>query len=267
MNAGRIIERKRLQCVFVIHALIMTESVRLAKRLAEILACSRREAELYIEGGWVSVDDAVVETPGSRVAPGQRIVLAADANLELAGPVTVLWHQPADVETATEEGNHAEAARRAIVAASQSAEDVSGMVLLQRHLRGSRMLLPLVDGGSGLAVFSQDERIVRKLLEDANKIEQEYVVEVGGEPVRNGLALLNHGLSWNGKPLPPGKVSWQNETRLRFALKGVQPGQIRGMCAQVGLTVTAMRRIRIGRVSMGRLLPDTWRYLLPDERF
>ena len=245
----------------------MTESVRLAKRLAEILVCSRREAELYIEGGWVSVDGAVVETPGSRVSPEQQIVLAADANLELAGPATMLWHQPADAEMAAADGNHAEPARRAIIAESQSADDVSGMVLLQRHLRGSRLLLPLADGGSGLAVFSQDERIVRKLLEDANKIEQEYVVEVGGAPVRNGLVLLNHGLSWNGKALPPGKVSWQNETRLRFALKGVQPGQICGMCEQVGLTVTAMRRIRIGRVSMGRLLSDTWRYLLPDERF
>lgn len=245
----------------------MTESVRLAKRLAEMLSCSRREAELYIEGGWVSVDGAVVETPGSRVSPGQQIILAADASLELAGPATILWHQPADADMTAQDGSHAEPARRVIVAESQSADDVSGMVLLQRHLRGSRMLLPLAGGGSGLAVFSQDERIVRKLLEDANKIEQEYVVEVGGEPVRNGLALLNHGLSWNGKPLAPGKVSWQNETRLRFALKGVQPGQIRGMCAQVGLTVTSMRRIRIGRVSMGRLLPHAWRYLLPDERF
>ncbi len=245
----------------------MTESVRLAKRLAEMLACSRREAELYIEGGWVRVDGAVVETPGSRVAPGQQIALAAEADLELAGPVTVLWHQPADTGMAEEDGNIDALARRAIVAQSQSDDDISGMVLLQRHLRGSRMLLPLADGGSGLAVFSQDERIVRKLLEDANKIEQEFVVEVGGEPVRNGLALLNHGLSWNGRALMPGKVSWQNETRLRFALKGVQPGQIRGMCAQVGLSVTAMRRIRIGRVSMGRLLSGTWRYLLPDERF
>ena len=34
---------------------------RLAKRVAEIVPCSRREAEQYIEGGWVSVDGQIVE--------------------------------------------------------------------------------------------------------------------------------------------------------------------------------------------------------------
>ena len=38
----------------------MTEPLRLAKRVAELLACSRSEAEQYIAGGWVSVDGVVV---------------------------------------------------------------------------------------------------------------------------------------------------------------------------------------------------------------
>ena len=253
--------------IWVSIPLIMTESVRLAKRLAEMLACSRREAELYIEGGWVSVDGDVVEVPGYRILPEQQIALAAEANLDLAGPVTLLWHQPTGASTVAGEVNQAELARQVITPGQQSDDDISGMVLLQRHLRNARILLPLADGGSGLAIFSQDERIIRKLVEDANKVEQEYIVEVSGELARNGLALLNHGLTWNGKALAPNKVSWQNETRLRFALKGVQSGQIKGMCAQVGLTVSAMRRIRVGRMSMGRLQVGTWRYLLPDERF
>jgi 23S rRNA pseudouridine2604 synthase len=45
----------------------MTEPVRLAKRLAEMLSCSRREAEQYIEGGWVSVDGVMIEEPQFRV--------------------------------------------------------------------------------------------------------------------------------------------------------------------------------------------------------
>ena len=44
--------------------------------------------------------------------------------------------------------------------------------------------------------------------------------------------------------LPPCKVSWQNETTLRFAIKGAVPGQVRAMCAQVNLEVTAIRRLR-----------------------
>ena len=40
-----------------------TEGMRLSKRLAEERGCSRREAEWYIEGGWVRVDSDVVEDP------------------------------------------------------------------------------------------------------------------------------------------------------------------------------------------------------------
>ena len=40
----------------------MTEPVRLSKRVADMVPCSRREAEQYIEGGWVRVDGQVVET-------------------------------------------------------------------------------------------------------------------------------------------------------------------------------------------------------------
>ncbi|RYF52500.1 MAG: RNA-binding protein, partial [Comamonadaceae bacterium] len=39
----------------------MTETVRLSKLLADRQGCSRREAENYIHGGWVSVDGEVVE--------------------------------------------------------------------------------------------------------------------------------------------------------------------------------------------------------------
>ena len=44
----------------------MTEAVRLSKHLAALLPCSRREAEMYIAGGWVRVDGEVVEEPSSR---------------------------------------------------------------------------------------------------------------------------------------------------------------------------------------------------------
>ena len=72
----------------------MTEPVRLAKRLAEMLSCSRREAELYIEGGWVSVDGKVMQEPQYRVAQ-QQIVLHKDATLAPVELVTILFHHPA----------------------------------------------------------------------------------------------------------------------------------------------------------------------------
>ena len=85
-----------------------------------------------------------------------------------------------------------------------------------------------------------------------------------------GLERLNridHGFTFKGALLPPAKVSWQSEARLRFALKGEVPGQIAYMCESVGLRVEAMKRLRVGRVSLSQLAPDQWRYLMPNERF
>jgi 23S rRNA pseudouridine2604 synthase len=235
----------------------MTEPVRLAKRLAEILPCSRREAEIYIEGGWVSVDGKVVQEPMFRVAD-EAIVLHPDATLDPPELVTILFHQgttpDADVLPIISLGNRA-------------AEDASEIRPLKRHFAKLTQTLPLEKNATGLVVVTQDWRVTRKLVDDANTVEQEYIVEVDGTLDEQGLKRLNHGISFNGRELNPAKVSWQNETRLRFAVKGVKPGQIAHMCRSVNLTVRAMKRIRIGKVSMGKLPVGEWRYLPFDERF
>jgi len=128
-------------------------------------------------------------------------------------------------------------------------------------------LMPLPAPASGLAVYSQDRRVIRKLTEDALHLEQELVAEVGGSIAPGGLALLSEGLVFEGRPLPPAKVSWQNETRLRFATKGIPPGLVEWMCAQAGLQLVGLKRIRLARLPMAGLAPSHWRYLLPGERF
>jgi 23S rRNA pseudouridine2604 synthase len=239
----------------------MTESLRLAKRLAELVPCSRREAEQYIEGGWVRVDGEMIEEPGFRVRAQQHVELMPLATLVPLTPVTILLHQPADYHV----GDHD--AMQLLTPDTLAADDRSVISFLKQHLVGLKLTLPLESKASGLLVFTQDWQIARKLVDDAATIEQEYIVEVLGNLVPDGLALLNHGLRWNGKPLPPIKVSWQNENRLRFAIKSPDRGQIAHMCAMVGLEIKAIKRIRIGRIPMAGLESGTWRYLLGYERF
>ena len=245
----------------------MTEPVRLAKRLAEMLSCSRREAEQYIEGGWVSVDGVIVEEPQFRVLD-QAITLDKDASLLALTPVTLLLHKPAGHE-AGPDGNAASLAPL-LSPATQSPDDRSGIRPLKKHFSSVELVTPLATPASGLVVLTQDWRVTRKLREDARLMEHEVVVDVSGDIKPGGLERLNrvdHGFTFKGVLLPPAKVSWQNETRLRFALKGEVPGQIAYMCESVGLKVEGMKRLRIGRVAMSQLQPGQWRYLLPHERF
>lgn len=81
------------------------------------------------------------------------------------------------------------------------------------------------------------------------------------------MARLASGLVYQQRSLPACKVSWQNEERLRFAIKHVQPGQLRYMCNEVGLEVVTIRRLRVGRISLGKLALGEWRYLPNGERF
>jgi 23S rRNA pseudouridine2604 synthase len=238
----------------------MTDNtIRLAKRLAEMIPCSRAEADKYIAGGWVSVDGQVVEEAGARVADDQDVVLHPDATLAELVPVTILLHKPA--------GADAGAAVRLLSAETLVRAEHGNQRFLKRHLANLTLLTPLDDKASGLVVYTQDFRVARKLVDEAHRVEQEFIVEVAGAIREGGLALLNHGLTFNGKPIPPMKVSWQNETRLRFALKGVKPGQLLHMCRMVGLSIVSTRRIRVGRVPMASLPSGHWRYLHEYERF
>lgn len=252
-------------------------TVRLAKRLAAELGLSRSTAEQYIEGGWVSVDGQVVELPGARVAPQQRVTLAPDASLLELTPVTLLLHKPPGYEAGlgleaggAAHGSRSQGAPSALTllnAQSHLPEDAAGIRVLLRHFKQLECFTPLPTPASGLVVYTQDKRIARKLQEDIETLEQECIVEVTGQIAEGGLQKLCHGLSFNGRPLPPIKVSWQSETKLRFALKGIRPGQIPAMCEAVGLRVLAIKRIRIGRVPLAKVPEGQWRYLQPWEKF
>ena len=240
----------------------MSDPVRLAKRVADLARCSRIEAEQYIKGGWVSVDGRVVEDPAHPVST-ETVELDPAAELEAVEPATVLLHKPVGYDTIS--GRKAAAAL--VRPDTRWADDPSGVRLLERHFHRLTPLVPLDAEASGLMVLTQDGRVWRRLTEDGDEIEQEFVVEVSGEIAPYGLRKLNHGLHYNGRALPPCKVSWQNEIRLRFAIKGAQGGQLRDMCAQVGLGVVAIRRLRIGKVSLAKMPVGSWRYLPVGERF
>lgn len=240
----------------------MTDPIRLAKRVAELRACSRREAEQLISGGWVRVNGVVVEEPQARVAD-ERIEIDPKADISQAEPVTLLLHKPP--------GYHAiqgsQPAAQLLLAANRWAEDESGVTPLKKHFTQLTACVPLELDASGLVVFTQDWHVSRKLSEDATMIEHEMIVEVSGEMIPHALKRMNLGIPFNGRTPTAIKVSWQNETRLRVALKGAQIGQIAHLCEAVGLQVVSMKRIRLGGVSLGKVPPGQWRYLRMDERF
>jgi 23S rRNA pseudouridine2604 synthase len=233
------------------------EGIRLAKRVAETVPCSRGEAERYIAGGWVTVDGAVVEDPATRVTPAQAVALLPGAQPVEPAPVTILLHKPAGVD----------AAGALALIAPETLATGGDTRFLRRHLARLTVVTPLEPEASGLLVLSQDWRVTRKLVDDGARVEQEYVAEVTGAIADDGLSRLNASMRVQGRATVPLKASWQSEARLRLAGKDIRPGQVAAMCAEVGLTVKSLRRLRIGRVALGQLPVGRWRYLHETERF
>ncbi|TZF91520.1 rRNA pseudouridine synthase [Cognatilysobacter lacus] len=245
----------------------MPEPVRLAQRVAQLFGCTRTEAEKYIRNGWVTVDGQVVDAP-QRPVENQTVLLDERAKLENVEPATVLLHKPVGIDAI--EGRSPAGAL--ITPESRWADDPSDIRILDRHFHRLTPLVPLERGASGLMVLTQDGRVWRRLTEDADEIEHEYLVEIQGEIVPYGIGRLKFGLSYRGRPLPPCNVSWQNENRLRFAIRAAREGQLQDMCRQVGLEVLSIRRLRIGKVGIGKgpagaMPPGSWRYLPVGAKF
>jgi len=234
--------------------------------MAEQGLCSRREADSYIERGWVRVDGVVVSELGSKAYPNQKITLDRQAQRRQTARVTILLNKPVGYVSGQAEQGYRPAVSL-ITARSQYRADKATLRFDPAHLRGLAPAGRLDIDSQGLLVLTQDGRIARQLINDDSEIEKEYLVRVEGKMAGNGLKLLNHGLSLDGKVLRPAHVSWQNEDQLRFILQEGKKRQIRRMCELVGLKVVGLKRVRMGRIVLGDLPPGQWRYLREGERF
>ena len=276
---------------------------RLNKRMAELGLCSRREADAWIEQGWVRVNGQVAGM-GQQVTPADRITVDKAAEQQQQQQVTILLHKPMGYVSGQAEDGH-QPAVTLIQARNHWKGDPSRIRFTPQQLRGLAPAGRLDIDSTGLLVLTQDGRVARQLIGEDARLEKEYLVRVAYTGHENSAAAssasatyggktrplsaigendrvstnvqavfpaaqlerLRHGLSLDGKPLKPARVEWQNPEQLRFVLTEGKKRQIRRMCEQVGLKVVGLKRIRMGRVTLGQLPAGQWRYLAPHERF
>ena len=259
------------------------EPIRLNKRMAELGLCSRREADEWIDQGWIKVN-GVIAVMGTKVTPQDRVEVDKKAQGHQAGQVTILLNKPIGYVSGQAEDGH----EPAVVLVSSRAHwqgDSSHLRFAREQLRGLAPAGRLDIDSTGLLVLTQDGRVARQLIGEDSEMEKEYLVRVSLVRAHDSaqrkvqtpdvqsqfpldkLNLLRFGLSLDGQPLKRAQVDWQNPEKLRFVLNEGKKRQIRRMCEAVGLHVTGLKRVRIGNVKLGQLPMGQWRYLGADERF
>jgi 23S rRNA pseudouridine2604 synthase len=242
------------------------DPIRLSKLMALRGLCSRREADEYIAQGWVLVDGERVSTLGVKVSPTQTVTLDERARKQQSRLATFLLHKPVGTVSGQPEKGY-QPAVNLIKPENRFARDPSPLAFHPAQLKGLAPAGRLDIDSQGLLVITQDGRIAKQLIGENSDIEKEYLVRVTGEATADRLRLLRHGLELDGRPLKPARVERLNEAQLQFILNEGRKRQIWRMCEQVGLKVTALKRVRIGQVRLGDLPVGQWRYLGEDERF
>ncbi len=246
-----------------------TEGSRVAKLITERGLASRREADEWIEAGWVRVNGRLAVL-GQRAAADALIEIDPRARAEQARSVTVLLHKPIGYVSGQAEDGH-EPASVLVTPANRWEGDSSRIEFRGAHLRHLAPAGRLDIDSTGLLVLTQDGRVAKRLIGDETRVEKEYLVRVEfvgpGRLPETELERLRHGMALDDVALRPARVSWQNEDQLRIVLREGRKRQIRRMCELVGLKVLGLKRVRIGSVALGPLPVGQWRYLRDDERF
>ncbi|MDZ7938308.1 MAG: RNA pseudouridine synthase [Rhodoferax sp.] len=262
---------------------------RLSKRVMQLKGCSRKEAEQYIEAGFVTVNGVVVEEPALRI-DRQTVAIDPQASLLAMVSVTLILNKPPGTTDGLEDPDDDDEApprpaargpgsrkapppnaRSLLTPQTHWAHDPSETRVLKRHFKNLEADIELETGASGLVVFTEDWRTTRKLTEDMATMEHEFLVEVKGEVAPEALKPIGYALKDDRLDLPQVKVSVSSSTpemsRLRFAIKGSHPGLVAYLCGLANLDILAMRRVRLGRVSLADLPIGQWRFLADYEKF
>ena len=239
--------------------------VRLSKIMVERGLASRREADLWIERGWVWVDGVRIGQLGARVAPDVQIEVRQDegvSSVPAPREVIFLLHKPAGYSC---ERGTAETAALTLLSEENRLPQPGDPALQPWMLRNLVAAGRLETENSGLLVLMRSGGTARRLLADERELEREYLVRISGELSRKNLELLREGLSLDGRSLGKTWVKQLDPGQLHFIVREGQKRPLRRMCEAVGLTVKGVLRTRIGHLRLDKLAPGQWRFLRPDE--
>ena len=214
---------------------------------------SRRRAEEWIEAGRVTVNGEKAHL-GDR-ADLERDQVAVDGRpLRPAGTHRYLMlHKPRGVVSTLSD----EKGRKTV------AQLVSGC--------GARVwpVGRLDLDSEGLLLLTDDGELTHFLLHPSHQVEKEYLVWVAGN-VQKALPILSAPMELDGEPLAPARVRRGRDSgrvhQLSIVVCQGKNRQVRRMCAQAGLEVLRLKRIREGGLALDRALePGQWRPLTQTE--
>jgi 23S rRNA pseudouridine2605 synthase len=231
---------------------IMSPSERLQKVLAAAGLGSRRKCEEIIEAGRVRVNNRVADL-GDRVDTQNDRVTVDDIPLDLdVEKKYFLLNKPAGYITTVRDTR-----RRPTV-----------MDLLHEDAR----LFPvgrLDKDTRGLLLITNDGYLAQRIMHPSHGVEKTYLAWVEGHPGKRALARLRGGIALEEGTTAPARVKVLGQegdrTLLEITIHEGRKRQVRRMCAEVGLGVVDLLRVRLGPLNLKGVEEGSYRPLTPAE--
>lgn len=225
---------------------------RLQKLLSSAGVCSRRTAEEYIQEGRVAVN-GVTARLGDKADPDRdRVTVDGKLLGEKGERVWLMLHKPRGYVTtlADEKGRKT---------AAQLVEDCGFRVWPVGRLDLN---------SEGLLLFTNDGSGTNRVLHPSHRMEKEYHVTVEGD-LDAALPVLRGPMKLDGEPLSPARVTLLGRDKrggeLSVVIHQGKNRQVRRMCAQAGLEVMRLIRVREGPLRLDGLKSGQWRFLTEEE--
>lgn len=228
--------------------------MRLDKLLSHLNCGSRKEVQALIRAGRVSVDGTVQKDPAFKVDP-DRSQTAVDGTVQrYRAQRYYMLNKPMGVITASRDERHD-----------------TVLELFPAELRRGLFAVGRLDKDTeGLLLITDDGALNHALMSPNRHVEKEYEAVVDGALAADAVLRFEQGMTLrDGTECKPAKLEileTEPELRVRVTLKEGKYHQVKRMIAAVGGTVTALKRLRLGGLWLGKTLaPGEFRELTQEE--
>lgn len=216
---------------------------RIAKFIAATGLCSRREAERWIEQGFVQVNGKTISSPALNITEDDSVKVRGEViELENKAPRIFRLHKPRGYICT----NHDPQGRKTIFELIPKG--------LPRLINVGRLDLD----SEGLLLLTDTPSLANELMKPSQKTERVYQVRIDGNLSLDQVQAIEKGIKHNGMQYAPAKVKIEGEATGRnswiiLTLTEGKNREIRNMMEALGLRVSRLKRLSYGGFELGRL--------------
>lgn len=220
--------------------------MRLNKYISETGACSRREADKWIEAGRVTCN-GLPAVLGTRVGDDDEVRVDGELIAAKKKHIYIALNKPVGVTCTTEP------------------QIKDNIIELVGHSERIFPIGRLDKDSEGLILLTNNGDIVNEILRSENNHEKEYIVTVERPITDLALSMMANGVKIMGEMTKPCTVCRIGSDTFRMTLTQGLNRQIRRMCSALGYRAQRLQRVRIMNIRLGALGIGEWRHLTDAE--